>query len=373
MHHPTTQAKPKQLGQKVFLAFCLLILTTYPVYTNYQYAHGKDHVYRHLEFLNGTSKFYNPWQYRALAPVVTELMFQVADHTAFKLVPFALLPTQYSEQYLKYNVVLIFHRVVLGLLVLYLMQVYYRKLGIDRVFIGFGAVFASFAMSNGVYDSDLRLNVYYDVVFYLTAGIVLVRGLPSYWFVPLSFLACLNRETCLLIPFMLLWRAKDSATWRLAPASVVKATLGWVAASLLAYAVAFGGVRYYFGYQPAFTDMWLGPGWRMFFRNLLHPVAHGEVLGVVLFLPFLSLYRFGQTAPLLRFLFVIIVPAWFLIQYWMVFVHEAAIFLVPTLLVFLPMSLQIAAQYQRNWGQPATQNEGGGVYATETLEAQKKP
>jgi hypothetical protein len=352
MHYPPTKAKPKQFGQQAFLAFCLLILATYPVYTNYQYAHGKDHVYRHLEFLNGTSKFYNPWQYRALAPLVTELMFQVADRTVFGLVPFQWLPAQYSEQYIKYNLVLIFHRAGLGLAVFYLMLLYYRKLGIDRVFIGFGAVFASFAMANGVYDSDLRFNVYYDVAFYLTAGMVLARGLPSYWFVPLSFLACLNRETSLFIPLMLLWRARDWSAWRLAPSPAFKGTLGWVLASLLAYAVAFGGVRYFYGYQPAFTDMWLGPGWRMFFRNLLHPVAHGEVLGVFMFLPFLGLFHFRRTALLLRFLFVLIVPVWFLVQYWLVFVHEAAIFLVPTLLVFLPMSLQIAAQYQHKSKQP---------------------
>jgi hypothetical protein len=353
MHHPSTKAKTNRFGQKAFFAFCLLILTTYPVYTNYQYAHGKDHVYRHQEFLDGTSKFYNPWQYRALAPLVTELMYQVADHTVFRLVSFKWLSTKYTERYIKYNLVLIVHRVGLGLLILYLMQLYYCRLGIDRVFVGFGAVFASFAMSNGVYDGDLRLNVYYDVAFYLAAGVVLVRGLPSYWFVPLSLLACLNRETSLLIPLMLLWRAMDWSTWRLAPSPALKGAVGWAAASLVAYAVAFGGVRYYYGYQPPFTDMWLGPGWRMFYRNLLHPVAHGEVLGVFMFLPLLSLLHFRQTDLLLRFLFVLLVPVWFLVHYWLVFVHEAAIFLVPTLLVFLPMSLQNAALYQCQGQKPA--------------------
>ena len=326
-------------------AFKLLIISIYPIYTNYQYGHGKDFMDRHLDFVAKKSKFYNPWQYRALAPTVSETIFQILDHTVYPFIPFAKLTSRFSPIYLKYHTTFILHRIMISVVVFYLLFLHCQWLGINRVLTYIGIVFASFSMSNSVYDSDLSFNIYYDVAFYLLGGILLVSGRSGWWFVPLTALACLNRETSLFLPFMLFWRMVDWKNWRLESWPVLRQHLRMFTASLLAFLMVFSSIRLYFGFQPAFSEMWLQPGWQMFYRNLLHPVSVGEQLGIFLFLPILCLTFFRSTSYILRFLFCLITPCWFLLHYWVVFAQEARIFLVPTLLVFIPMSLQIVQQY----------------------------
>lgn len=334
-------------ARTLMVAFSVMVLAIYPVYTNYKYGLAKTQVDRHLAIMEKRSHFFNPWQYRILAPLVSEAGCQLARPVLDRL-PLGRLAGKYGAEAAKYHVIFVLHRLALDLAIIFLVFAFYQRLGISKAFALVGVVFASFSMSNAIFESDLSFNTYYDVVFYLLAGVLLLGRSSSFWFVPLVLLACLNRETSLFIPFMLLWRMVDWQGHQLAARPMLWRHGAAVGLSLLAYGVIYWSVRQYFGFRPPLEKVSPEPGWDMLLHNLFAPVPINEVWGIFLFLPLLCLCFFWRASLLLRFLFCLIVPLWFLIHYPLVHAQEARVFLVPTLLIFLPMSLQVAQQYHQD-------------------------
>ena len=52
--------------------------------------------------------------------------------------------------------------------------------------------------------SDIQFNTFFDVTFYLLAGLCILQK-RFVWIVPITLLAALNRETSGLIPFLLMF------------------------------------------------------------------------------------------------------------------------------------------------------------------------
>ncbi|MCU0450500.1 MAG: hypothetical protein MUC97_11770 [Bernardetiaceae bacterium] len=292
-----------------------------------------------------------------MAPLVNEALYQVADHTIFRVLPIERLFAKYEPVAVKYFAVFIAVRLAQMLLTFYLCWLYYRQLNLSPVLIGCGFLYISLAMGNGVYHSDLSFNTYYDVIFYLIGGLLILRKASPYWFVPLAALAAFNRETSILIPLMLLWHLVDwgKPPFRLGVIKTLKLEIALpLALASLAFAAVFFAIRAYYGQPPndpsvvSFNNDWFKPGWAMLFRNTLHPFAQNEVWGVVTFLPLLALLYFKRTSQFLRYLFVLILTFWLPVHFWMVTVKEARVFLVPTVLALLPMCLQLLEQMLKN-------------------------
>ncbi|MCU0451661.1 MAG: hypothetical protein MUC97_17755 [Bernardetiaceae bacterium] len=360
-----TQALPpsrlQQSMGKLLVVVALLAMMAYPAYRVLVYGTGHEQLDRHRAFLNKTSMFYNPWQYRPLAPLLNEAVYQVVEPVV-NLVPFQRVFHQYDRTKVNYYVVFVGMRMLQVAVIFYLCYLYYRRLQISLPFIGMGFLYLTFSFGNAVANSDFSFNTYYDVIFYLLAAWLVLKEASPYWLVPLAAVAAFNRETAGLIPALLLWRAVDWASlWpqlKTKPAGILR-TIHWrfvppMLLSLVVFGAVVVAVRGYYGPPPAnltgpsFNDYWFQPGWRMLARNILRPEAQAEVWGVLTFLPLLSLYYLKRTSPFLRFLFVLILAFWLPIHYWQVMVQEARLFLVPLVVIFLPMSLQIAQQLGRN-------------------------
>ena len=88
------------------------------------------------------------------------------------------------------------------MLVLLAAGVYFRRLSLSPVTNVLGLSVLAWGMALSLYNSDLSFSVFFDVAFYLLAAILILQDRP--WWVALLMLpAALNRETSLLIPFLL--------------------------------------------------------------------------------------------------------------------------------------------------------------------------
>jgi hypothetical protein len=356
----------KWLG-KLMIVATLLAMIAYPSYRVLRYGTGNEQLQRHQAFLGKTSMFYNPWQYRPLAPLVNEAVYQVAAPTVLKISIFDRIYSHYDEIagrnriLFDYTLVFVLMRSLQIAAIFYLCHLYYRRLNLSPPAIGLGLLYLTFSFGNAVYNSDFSFNTYYDVIFYLVGALLVTSRASAYWMIPLAAVAAFNRETAALLPALLLWRAVDWADfwprlkanggrfWQLVRWGVVPP----MGLALVVFVAVTLAIRWYYGPPPAhltgpsFATTVFQPGAKMLARNLLLPESNAEVWGVLAFLPLLCLYYFNRTSLFLRFLFGLIFTAWLPVHYWQVMVQEARLFLVPLALFLLPMSLQILEQLLR--------------------------
>ena len=137
-------------------------------------------------------------------------------------------------------------RILQNLAIFSLAAVYYRKLGLGRSAVLLGLSAVAWGMTNARYDSDLSLNTYSDVLFYLAAALLILAG-RLVWMAPLMVAAALNRETSGLIPMMLL--ASGIGVRR--PGERISPRLvAWPLALLACFALTYLGVRFMLGPRP---------------------------------------------------------------------------------------------------------------------------
>jgi len=67
----------------------------------------------------------------------------------------------------------------------------------------------AFSIKNGFYDNDLSFNTYFDVIFYLSAVLLILKR-RYFWVVLLMIPAALNRETSGAIPLLMLCALLDN-------------------------------------------------------------------------------------------------------------------------------------------------------------------
>jgi hypothetical protein len=367
MFTPIIQLLQKNRKQKLlFIAFCFSLLSLYPIYKNFYNGAAVTTYERHIALIEGRSEYFNPWQYRMLCPLVIEGMMWIYNHTIDLVYPieekFSFQITQTSEptpetkQFLellatkgavKYMIVFLAFRFLLNLSVFTLAFCVWRFFINNNWLVFLGLMMLSIFMGNAVIASDLTFNTYLDNVFYLlTACIILFRKHPL-WLLPITVLAAFNRETAMLIPGLYFISQIDLTMFHFSRMNLKdihfpKASM-WVYTGVLylIFISIFFGVRFYYGYQP--PQIWkVAAGLPMIKLNLLSAVAgksYFEMIGVFGVMPFIILYTFKRHLLLLRTWFLYLVPLWFAVHIYSVVIYQTRLFLVPVILVFIPMVL----------------------------------
>lgn len=377
MFTPITQLLQKNRRQKLFfIVLCFSLLSLYPIYKNFYNGAATTTYKRHIALVEGRSEYFNPWQYRMLCPMIIEGMMWVYDHTIDKLYPVeekfnfqfqqTSEPTAETKEFLellqtkgavKYMIVFLFFRFCLNFLVFTLAFCLWRYFVSNHWLIFLGQIFLSLAMGNAVIASDLTFNTYLDNVFYLLAACMIVYKSNRLWFIPLTIAAAFNRETAMLIPGLYFISHVDFKAFSLRKLNIKDIGFPslnvWLLTVLLyvLFITIFISVRLYYGYVA--PQIWKVPsGFAMVKLNLASSVAakgYFEMIGVFGVIPFILLYTFKRFPAIMKTWFLALVPVWFAVHIYSVVIYQTRLFLVPVILVFLPMMLWlIENEYRRS-------------------------
>ena len=283
----------------------------------------------HLQMLQGNAG--NPWQYRILADVLIEPLIQLTKGLG--------VPQPESFTFIAF-------RFLQCLLILIIAGVYYRKLGLPLYESMIGLSVLSWSMSLSLYNSDLSFNVFFDIAFYLLAGI-LILGRKYVWLVLLMIPAALNRETSLLIPFMLFFAVRSNT------AGEQDQRPGFIAAAVALgiFAIIFAGLRIYYGPQPFLTADGYYPGIGLLALNLGRWATWGQMAITLGVIPMLALFAYREWPRVLKVFFWVVVPVWFVAHFVGALVAESRLLLVPQALVFIPAALSGLAATHRQVGE----------------------
>ncbi len=282
---------------------------------------GGSQMARYQAVLDGHAG--NPWQYRVLAPYLLSLIFKVFSyfqwegHTAAILIGFRMMQDS---------------------VVLLLAGFYYHKLGLSWRFAALGLMLLAWSMSYSHYDSDMQFNTFFDVVFYLLAGLAILHQ-RFMWIIPITLVAAFNRETSGLIPFLLLASVFFSETNKSLSNKMLRRVGLIFAVSLVAYGVVFVGLRQAFGEQMLLLPYGHQLGWDLFQYNVGRMVTWHQLMATLGVLPLLALGGYHAACTPLRVFFWVMVPLWFVIHLFGAVTAETRLFLVPQALVFIPCAL----------------------------------
>jgi hypothetical protein len=315
------QIKPAQI--KFFWLILLTSATFLSIATTY--AQVNDVTFRfikiqqekvHQEMLEGVAG--NPWQYRILAdwmidPVIN--LFVARDVLNPK--PSAFIVFRFLQ----------------CLLIFLAAGVYYRKLGLSLVANLLGLSMLAWGMSHSLYNSDLSYNVFFDIAFYLIAAVLIMDG-RFVWIPLLMIPAALNRETSLLIPFMLLSFAYFSDKSVKSMRSVIILTT----VSMTVFLLVFVGLRNYYGEQPFLTADGYYPGIGLLVLNISRIVTWEQLLITLGIIPFLAIFSYHAWHRTLK-IFFWVVPVWLVVHFFAALVAETRLLLVPQALIFIPGAL----------------------------------
>jgi hypothetical protein len=309
----------------ILLALAIPLLTLSTVYVQEQHVGLKFvetvQLARHEAVLNGTAG--NPWAYRVLSEYVAEGFLQVAG--------LLHVPHAVAAGFLAF-------RLVQNVLLFVFALTFYRLLGLTARESFIGMVLLAYAMTHSLENSDLSFNTYADVTFYLVAGCVVLGEWSQWWLMPISFLAALNRETSLMIPFMPVAAlvASWGRNWRAFKQGIRIAVACFLIqlGTLLLLRVMI--------HPPdlPWQQVWGNePGWPTLWMNLKNPFTMNQLALTLSVLPLAVLWNFRGLPAWLKGMFWIMVPAWFGIHLTMVYADETRIFLVPAAVVFIPGAL----------------------------------
>jgi hypothetical protein len=365
----------------VFLSLCFSLLSLYPVFRSFYYGNGIATYKNQIAFLENRSDFYNPWQYRVLCPFLVEGMKWCYDHTIDKLYPIedkihvdlssntgqSVASTELnrvlrSPGALKYMIVFITLRFLEHLLIFLLAYALWSYFIKNDWLILFGLLFACLGMGNAGSVADLTFNTYLDNILYLLTACIIVFKRNPLWLLPVITIGSLNRETSIMIPFLYFISAMDfsKTDWRRFRFSAIK----WpdpkiwllTLAEYLIFFIIFIAIRRYYGYRP--PSIWkVPPGLPMLKLNLLSAdgiKAYFEMLGTFSILPLVILLVFRRFPLLLRTWYIGIVPIWFSAHLLTVVCYQTRLFLVPTLVIFIPMFLWLIEDYYKKNIPPAS-------------------
>ncbi len=357
---------------KWFIVVCLALLAIFPIYKNFYYSQAHLTYERHIAVMEKRSEFYNPWQYRVLMPFINEGLFWLYNHTVDKIYPieqkisFTFNKTsgtvEQTDQFIKlmqtpgaarYMIIFIVVRLLLNFFILLLAWRLWRHF-IKSDWLAFlGVNFIALAMGNAVAIADLAFNTYADIIFYLLTALIIVEKQNRLWLVPITILSSFNRETGLLIPALYFISQVDFSqccTDRFSFKKIIWPKMNiWIftAVLYLLFMTVFVFLRWYYGYQP--QQMWKVPaGWPMLKLNLFSAVGikgYLELIGTFGILPLIILYKFKTFPYLLKKWFLFLAPIWFLVHFISVPAYQTRLFLVPIIVIFMPMVLWLTENH----------------------------
>ncbi len=300
------------------IIFFILIFSFFTVYLQYK-ALGRYHietgrqVVRHQKVLSGVAG--NPWQYRILSDYLVEGVIQLFTH--FKI------PSPIFAAFMSF-------RFVQNILIFIAAYVFYRKLGFSKGHTLAGLAVLTWSMMNAYYDSDLQFNTYFDILFYLAAGIIILKNRPLL-LIPLMLLGSLNRETCGLIPFLLiaLYRPGQSK-------KMFGLYLSVFCVSMLIFGITYFTLRYIYGPQVLLAPYGHVPGIDLLKYNMFRSITWIQLFSTLNLVPLLALLSYKHWNYTLRVFFWVVVPIWVVIHFLSSQVAESRVFLVPQALIFIP-------------------------------------
>ncbi len=271
----------------------------------------------HQQMLAGTAG--NPWQYRILADLVVEQVIVLLTKVG--------IAHAESASFVAF-------RFLQNLLILAAAGVYYRKLGLPLYPNLIGLSLLAWGMSHSLYNSDLSFNVYFDVAFYLLAAILILDG-RFIWLILLMIPAAFNRETSILMPFMLAGLYYfDAARKNSRRRAMISAVAG-----LVLFSVIFIGLRLHYGRQEFLTADGYYPGLELLYLNVRRGVTWEQLLITLGIVPLLAVFAYRNWPQSLRVFFWVVVPAWFTVHFLVALVAETRLLLVPQALIFIPGAL----------------------------------
>ena len=321
-----TGARRMPIALAVLTALCLAVMTVFAQ----EQVLGLSFIehtqlMRHDAVLSGTAP--DPWAYRPLSEWIVAMVLRLSAvlHVARPAV-------------VGYLALRVLQNVAIFLLAIS----YYRRLGMAPQFQAIGVVLLAWSMSHALYNSDLSVNTYFDVIAYLIAAHCVVAG--RLWaLVPLVMVAAFNRDTAAMIPVLavapLLARAAGAPrrTLELLRSAGAREPLTVAAVGLVAFTVVYLGIRTATGPAPwpwgktGATDMLRA--------NLRDPNAYLYVPLTFSVLPLLAIWRWRQLPLLLRGFLLLLGPVWATTLFVLVYVAETRLFLVPMAVAFIPAAL----------------------------------
>ena len=367
MYTPTTRLWPeKSKGRLIFLSCCFALLSMYPIYRNFYYSNGLLTYERQKAVIKGRSEFYNPWQYRILCPYMVEGVMWIYDHTIDQVFPIEekikfniestsgtsaetdeFVNLMRTRGAMKYMIVFILFRFTEHVFIFYLAWRLWNYFVKSKWLIFFGINFLALALGNAVTAADLSFNTYLDIIFYLVTANLIVYCKNKAWLFLVVPLSAFNRETALLIPALYFISETDFASFSLKKEGLFnigfptkKVWINTIILYIIFFAI-FLAIRSYYGYRP--QQVWKAhAGFEMLQLNLLSAVAaksYFELIGTFGVIPFIIIYKFKSFPHLLKKWFVFIVPIWFAVHYISVVTYQTRLFMVPIILIFMPMML----------------------------------
>ena len=372
MYTHTTQSflKNNRIGTW-FLCFCFAILAVLPIYRNFYYSNGLLTYERHKAVIEKRSDYYNPWQYRVLCPYTIEAILWIYNNTIDKVYPieeklhFSIQntsgTTNETDQFvklmqtpgaMKYMIVFILFRFVEHLLIFFLAWKLWSYFIKSKWLIFLGINFLALAIGNAVAVADLSFNTYMDIIFYLITANVIVYKKNPVILIPITLLAAFNRETGILIPALYFISLTDFSSFKFNAQSIkaiiLPGTKTWIftAALYFIFIIVFIGLRIHFGYKPQQVFK-AEAGWPMLKLNLFSAVgvkAFMELIGTFAVIPLIILYKFKSFPYLLKKWFLFLVPIWFAVHFISVVAYQTRLFIVPLVIIMLPMLLWLIEQ-----------------------------
>jgi hypothetical protein len=296
-------------------AILLSIATTYAQVDDVTFRFIRVHQEKvHQQMLDGVAG--NPWQYRILADWMMEplIKFFVARD----------ISTPQPSAFIVF-------RFLQCLLIFLSAGVYYRKLRLSVAANILGLSVLAWGLSHSLYNSDLSLNNFFDIAFYLIAAI-LIMAEKFAWIPLLMILAALNRETSILIPVMLM----GSAYFSIMDRRNLRSAVFFTVLSLVIFAVIFVGLRMHYGKQHFLTADGYYPGIGLLVLNVTRVVTWEQLLITLSVVPFLAIASYRYWTGTLKIFFWAVVPFWFVVHFFSALVAETRLVLVPQALVFIP-------------------------------------
>ena len=318
----------RAMDSRFLILFLVLVLAVVTVKLQVDSLHGgMNYLYnvqlqRHNDILTGNAP--NPWQYRVLSEIVAEGFIDgfrflgAADPIGFGFIAFRLLQ---------------------NIAVFWLAFALYRRISISRFLPWIGIFLLALTILNGFYDNDLSFNTYFDVIFYLTAVLLILER--RYFFVALLMIpAALNRETSGVIPFLMLCALLDNL--RLLQKKYIP-----FYGSIAIFAFIVIGLRFLYPDRPLYVPYKQTPGVQLLLYNLTRSFTWEQLFHTLGFAPLLGLTFFFVWPSLWQRFFLVLVPLWFGIHSFLSVMGETRLFFVPQAIIFIPTVL-FMIEYLRN-------------------------
>jgi hypothetical protein len=279
---------------------------------------------RHRAVLEGHAG--NPWQYRVLAPHLVDEVIELFYRLN--------IPHHIAASF-------IFFRVIQDTSILLLAFAYYRQLRLSLPHALVGMILLAWGMSHSHYNSDLQFSTFFDVIFYLLAGLCVLQE-RLIWIVPITVLAALNRETSGLIPFLPLAATmfsirkgsfRKGSVWNLISICVLAS---------ISYVAIFVGLRLIYGKQELIVPSGHHLGLDLVWYNFSRAATWERLMAALSVIPIMALIGYQKWPLQLKGFFWVIVPIWFVVHASGSVMAESRLFLVPQAMVLIPGALFLA-------------------------------